>query len=84
MKGASEGEAEGGEGGASKVRMKGERGGGGAGEIVPTTTETPIPQPEALYCSQKLDPTTTGQLCAQNGPLLQLERSSLFSIGLCE
>ena len=43
-----------------------------------TTTRSPILQPE------KVDPTTTGQLYAEKGSLLLLERSSLFSIGLCE
>ena len=36
------------------------------------------PDTEALYCSQKRDPTTTGQLYAQKGS------SSLCSMGLCE
>ena len=51
-----------------------EGGGGGLGEIVPTTTGTPIPQPEARYHNQKLDPTTTEQLFTQNRSLVQLER----------
>ena len=52
----------------------GPRGGGGLGEIVPTTNGTPIPQPEARYHNQKLDPTTTEQLFTQNRSLVQLER----------
>ena len=56
---------------------------GGGGEIVPTTTGSPILQPEALYCNQKLDPTTTEQLFTQKRSLLQLEPSILFSARLC-
>ena len=52
-------------------------------EIVPTTTGSPILQPEALYCNQKLDPTTTEQLFTQKGSLLQLEPSILFGVRLC-
>ena len=61
----------------------GGKGGGGGGEIVPTTTGSPILQPEALYCNQKLDPTTTEQLFTQKGSLLQLEPSILFGVRLC-
>ena len=53
--------------------VKGWGGEGGGAEIVPTTTGTPIPQPEARYHNQKLDPTTTEQLFTQNRSLVQLE-----------
>ena len=59
--------------GAGGKRKRG-RAEGGAGEIVPTTTGTPIPQPEARYHNQKLDPTTTEQLFTQKRSLVQLER----------
>ena len=68
--------------GWGRGRGVGGRGVGGR-EIVPTTTGSPILQPEALYCNQKLDPTTTEQLFTQKGSLLQLEPSILFGVRLC-
>ena len=47
--------------------LLGEGWGWGGCETIPTLTGTAIPQPEALYYNQKLDPTTTDQLFALFG-----------------
>ena len=63
-------------------RGGGYHGGGGGGEIVPTTIGTPIPQPEARYHNQKLDPTTTEQLFYPKQVPSTTGTCSLSSLGL--